>query len=317
MWLRAAYREAVKLHRHVRFDLAHHVSWATIGAAPMLWKLPIPFFWSVGGAQSVPKAFRRYAGFTPFSQSVRSLRLAAVTSTQSFQRAARTARLILSANRETKIVLERAGAQKVQLFLDLGVDRTEMQTVIRPQHIGPVILHWSGRLIKLKALPLALEAVAVAVARGVDVHLEITGDGPERSRNEELAGQLGIADRISFLGFVPREEVLARFRLASAFIMTSVRETFGSALMEATSQGVPAIALDQHGIGALFPPDAGWKIPVTTPQETAVRIADAIEDLARDPAGRDRRAMEALRFAEANAWDRRAEQMEQFYNEYR
>jgi glycosyltransferase involved in cell wall biosynthesis len=240
-----------------------------------------------------------------------------VVSMPSFRRAVRAARLILATNYETKRLLEKAGAQTVQLFPDLGISEAQLYTGAAPGRRGPLVLHWSGRLEARKAPRLAIEAVATSAARGVDVRLEISGDGPERSRCEVLAKQLNVWDRVSFLGFVPRNEVLARFRQASALLMTSVRDTFGSVVLEAASQGLPAIALDHQGIKALVPANAGWKVPVTTPQDTVAGIAAAIEDISSDPAGRDRRAAEALKFATANTWERRAEQMEQFYNEYR
>src|SRR6185503_3514092 len=56
-WQRAVLREASRLHRRYQFDLVHHLSWGTISAPPLLWRLPIPMVWGpVGGAQTTPRA---------------------------------------------------------------------------------------------------------------------------------------------------------------------------------------------------------------------------------------------------------------------
>src|ERR1700761_2949616 len=58
LWIKEAYKRAAQLHKEVRFDLVHHVSWSTIAVPPPFWRVPVPAFWGpIGGGQTFPVAF--------------------------------------------------------------------------------------------------------------------------------------------------------------------------------------------------------------------------------------------------------------------
>ncbi len=102
----------------------------------------------------------------------------------------------------------------------------------------------AGRLTRQKALGDALEAVA----RVPDVELAVAGDGPERGPLERRAGELGLTERVRFLGACPREEVLRVFRAADAALLTSAWENLPHSLLEALAVGTPAIATAVGGV---------------------------------------------------------------------
>jgi glycosyltransferase involved in cell wall biosynthesis len=164
-------------------------------------------------------------------------------------------------------------------------------------------------------LSLAIEALAAA--GDVDVQLEVSGIGPERDKCAKLASSLGIANKVTFLGFLTREAIQNHLRQADALLVTSLRDSFGSIALEAAANGLPIVALDHQGIGALLPSDAGWKVPVTNPRATIAALADAIRKVVRDPKARLERAAAALQFARSNTWEQRARQMEAWYEQYR
>lgn len=88
--------------------------------------------------------------------------------------------------------------------------------------------------------------VFAEVAGEVDSRLLMIGDGPERPKAVELAAELGVSDRISFLGSFPRvEEVLAAGDL---FLLPSSLESFGLAALEAMASGVPVVASRIGGV---------------------------------------------------------------------
>ncbi|WP_372789578.1 glycosyltransferase [Paraconexibacter sp.] len=78
--------------------------------------------------------------------------------------------------------------------------------------------------------------------RHPDLRYLVVGDGPERSRLEQLAVDIGVADRVEFAGQRPHREAVTLAHGADLFVMPSVDEAFGVAYVEAMAGGVPAIA---------------------------------------------------------------------------
>jgi glycosyltransferase involved in cell wall biosynthesis len=105
-------------------------------------------------------------------------------------------------------------------------------------------LAFAGRLTAQKSLGRALEAVA-----GADgVQLVIAGEGPDRKQLEERAAELGIAQRVRFLGAQPREQIVELFRAADATILSSSWENFPHTVVEALAVGTPVLAMAVGGV---------------------------------------------------------------------
>jgi glycosyltransferase involved in cell wall biosynthesis len=230
------------------------------------------------------------------------------------RRAAKESALALAVNAETYALLKSAGASRVELFQDCGTESAWLppEAPERPIH-DRLILHWSGRLEYIKALPLALEAVAKA--RDLPVYLVVSGDGPLRSELQNLAKQLGIPDRVTFSGFVPRASLMHLFREADAFIFTSLRDTFGSVVLEAMGQGLPILTLNHQGVGTHLPAEASIKVPVTSPAETVAKLAAGIRVLAKNPDLRQRMSRASWEYAASQSWPNRVHQMLKWYAE--
>lgn len=89
-----------------------------------------------------------------------------------------------------------------------------------------------GRLTPNKNQQAAVRAVAGARAAGIDVELEVIGDGPERVALEELAAELGVAAHVRFAGARDHAEVLEAFAQADLHLLTTRQEGYGKVLLE-------------------------------------------------------------------------------------
>ena len=105
-------------------------------------------------------------------------------------------------------------------------------------------LAFAGRLTAQKSLGRALEAVAAADG----VRLVIAGEGPDRAALESRARELGIAERVSFLGVQPRERIVELLRAADATILSSSWENFPHMVVEALAVGTPVLAMEAGGV---------------------------------------------------------------------
>jgi glycosyltransferase involved in cell wall biosynthesis len=311
LWLKAAYEQAAVLYQQVHFELVHHVSWSTLAVPPPFWKLPVPAVWGpLGGGQSFPPAFISHLRYNRVKEFLRSLNLLILPYSTTLRRSLANAGLILATNHETKNLLERAGASRVRLFLDCGVD--ERHTPPGPRVSGDRLkLLWAGRVEPQKGLAIALHAMAACKHR--DITLLVAGSGSEQVQMEELARSIGVTDCVQFLGRVPHETMEELFQSCDALVFTSLRDSFGSVVLEAMSYGLPAIALNHQGMRAFVPDEAAIKVPVESPQQVIAGLAQAFDTLAENPQLKPAMSNAALAFAESQTWTRRAEKMNELY----
>ena len=130
-------------------------------------------------------------------------------------------------------------------------------------------LAFAGRLTAQKSLGRALEAVAGAEG----VRLVIAGEGPDRAPLEERARELGIADRVEFLGAQPRSSVVELFRSADASILSSSWENFPHTVVEALAVGTPVLAMDAGGVGEVVKDGVnGLLVPAGDPSALAAAV---------------------------------------------
>ena len=98
--------------------------------------------------------------------------------------------------------------------------------------------------------PLDCIHILKEVLRSTEATLWMVGDGPERSPAEALARQLGIGDRVTFLG--KRDHVEQLLPANHVFLLPSELEGFGLAALEAMACGVPAVATGAGGVPELI-----------------------------------------------------------------
>src|SRR4029434_4181059 len=94
----------------------------------------------------------------------------------------------------------------------------------------------------------SLDVALRAVARCNGVTLVLAGDGPERARLDSLVAELGLEERVRFLGPQPRERVFELLAAADAELLSSGWENFPHAVVEGLAVGTPVIATNVGGV---------------------------------------------------------------------
>jgi len=171
------------------------------------------------------------------------------------------------------------------------------------------------RLVHWKAVDLSIEALAVAVARGLPVTLTVLQDGPERRRLGMLAEELGIAERVTFAGVLPTlEDVFAAMADADALIHPALHEAFGQSCLEALALGTPVICLDWCGPGLIVDDSSGYRVKPDGRRRTIEGLADAIAACHRDKrAGRSKGDAARTRAREVFSWSGLARKIDDAY----
>jgi glycosyltransferase involved in cell wall biosynthesis len=147
-----------------------------------------------------------------------------------------------------------------------------------------------GRLDEEKHVHELIRALPLIPAE-LRVRAEIVGDGSKREALEQLAGQLGIADRVRFRGFISDEDLLDAYAAADAFCMPGIAELQSLATMEAMAAGKPVVAADAMALPHLARPGRnGWLYPPGNVPTLAARLTQ----LFSDDAERERMGKESL-----------------------
>jgi glycosyltransferase involved in cell wall biosynthesis len=164
-----------------------------------------------------------------------------------------------------------------------GVDPNAFQPG-EPSGTGNRLLY-VGRLAAAKGLPILLESVASLRTRGIEVSLNVVGDGPDRPLLEAQAKQLGISECVNFVGYQSPAAVQQYLSTADIFVMSSFAEGIPVVLMEAMASGLPVIATRIAGIGELVEDHvSGYLVP---PGDVAL-LSQYIAALSQDGALRRR-----------------------------
>ena len=121
-----------------------------------------------------------------------------------------------------------------------------------------VVVTYVGRLVPIKRLEVAIEAIALARDAGADVRLALVGDGECRLRLESRAEELGVADVVSFTGY--RKDVEAVIAGTDIAVLSSANEGTPVFLIQAAAGGRPAVATRVGGVPDVVDDDMGFLV---------------------------------------------------------
>jgi glycosyltransferase involved in cell wall biosynthesis len=151
-----------------------------------------------------------------------------------------------------------------------------------------------GRFDRIKAFDVLLHACKILKESGLNFHLTLAGDGPRRILLKHLTKKLGLAEVVSFPGFIQYDQVSQLFSSADVFVMSSAvhstgeRDGIPNVIMEALIHRVPVVATDvcgipeviQNGVTGLLVPQkdpsalANAIIKMLANRESALEMAD-------------------------------------------
>lgn len=162
-----------------------------------------------------------------------------------------------------------------------------------------LVLVTAVRLARWKRIDRAIDAVAALKARGVKARLLVVGDGEERANLAQKARDLGVTDRVVFVGGVPQEAVQRYLWAADVFLSLNELSNVGNPLLEAMRAGRCIVTLDEGDTRDLIRDN---ETGVLLSSGDPAMLANALAGLASDAPRRARLGEAARQFAEANFW---------------
>lgn len=155
-----------------------------------------------------------------------------------------------------------------------------------------------------------LRAAAIISHKLPTTEFVLAGDGPLRPELEVFSKQLGVRDRVHFIG--DRGDIPAVLASIDVSVLPSLSESLSNAILESMAAGVPVIAGNVGGNAELIAPDRGLLV---TPND-ATALASAIERLLMNPRMRSEFGGNSRRFAQSNfSIDSMRKRYEELYSE--
>ena len=281
---------ARELHAEVRFDVVHHVTFATWRVASPLGQLGIPFvFGPVGGFEQFPlhllPILSPVAGAFELARAGSNL---ASRCSPGVRRCIQSAAHVMAANPDTKqlVTALRGSARGVTelspgFYTDLQIQNLS-RFVPDKQVSGPLRVFAGGNLEGRKGVALALEALAAAKKQGVKFQYRLGGQGPELNHLKQLTSRLGLESDVIFGESLSGEAYYRELGNSHIFLLPSFRESCGLTMMEVMlAGGVPVVA-DCGGPSMIVTPECGFKIPVASRREMTRQLTETIIKLDRD-----------------------------------
>jgi glycosyltransferase involved in cell wall biosynthesis len=289
-WSRNLLSVARALHERCRFDLAHHITYSAWRVPSSLWRLNIPFIWGpIGGGGDVPLRFFGSMSFPGMAfEALRKIAQFAMY-LPGPRRCAREAAWVLASNAETAELLTRMRGSSEGVssmwptyFSKMRVARFTTAKLRRATG-EPLRLFAGGTALGSKGLGLALRGLRCAANRGVPFLYTIACDGPERPHLQRLTNKLHLDSHLRIVRNYTGGEYVAQLQASDCFLLPSFRENLGLTMIEAMMAGAVPIVADISAPGEVVTSECGIKIPVTSSDEMAAAIGEAVERLFADP----------------------------------
>jgi glycosyltransferase involved in cell wall biosynthesis len=318
LWQLGAYFVARKLHRKVGFDLVHHVTFANYWLPTFLALLPVPFVWGpVGGGESAPRGFRRCFSLRgKVFELLRDLARSLGQLDPFVRLTAQRARVGLATTEETALRLRELGCRKVMVLSEVCLPSEVIARLagFAPRQSGPFRLVSIGNLLHWKGFELGLRAFARFQLCTPAAEYWIIGNGPERKGMAKLAERLGVGERVTFWGAIPRQQVLEKLAECDVLLHPSLHDSGGWVCIEAMAAGRPVVCLDLGGPAVQVTEQTGIKVPAISPEQAVRDLAMAMLHLAQDPGTKIRMGEASRRRVEEHfAWTSQGDRMRQIY----
>lgn len=190
-------------------------------------------------------------------------------------------------------LLKNTPVDRITPAIDVTMFKSSKQDTLKSNI--PVFMT-TGRLHWKKGLVVTLEALALLKEQGIDFVYKIIGEGKEYERIAFAAHQLGLTERVQFLGKLPHAEVKAELEKATIYLQYSLQEGFCNAVLEAQAMGKLCIVSNAEGLTEnVLHGKTGWVVPKYSPYLLAEQIKKVLLMEEGEQARFSRNAMERVR----------------------
>ena len=195
------------------------------------------------------------------------------------------AAVLLAANASTVQALPAGHKGKVIRLFESGVDLDLCKPLEQSEDRtdGRVRFAFSGRFVDWKGIEFLVRAFVKTVALEPNCQLDLIGGGELEDEVKALIAQNGLEDKVCLHGWVSRPESAHLIGTGDVFVMPSLRECGGTAILEAMALGKPVIATNWGGPADYVDPSCGILVDPSSREGFIDGLSEAMLNLARSP----------------------------------
>lgn len=318
LWQFAALTRGLKLHKTVRFDLGHHVTFVNDWLWSFLALMPIPFVWGPIGshpkmsdqllpdAKSIKQDWARFL-FQSFMRCIDPLYWITIS----------RARKILGINKQTLKLfpISLFSGEKLEVQPAIAVENFSNELLYKNKSSNKFNVFFMGRFVPMKGPHLTIESFALFAKNFPNTHLTLIGKGPSLKELKSRVHQLGISDMVDFIDWLPRQQAIEMMADSDVFLFPSM-EGGGMVVLEAMALGVPVICLDFGGPGAVIDNNCGIKVQLKNKEDLIYDISEALLSIAQNNEIREHLSRGAIEKVKSQInWDSKHAICERIYKE--
>ncbi len=292
-WQKVSLRLARKLHAMKPFDVVHKTTFHTFRIPFTCTKLGVPSVWGpVAGGESVPPGFERYLGQAAAGERTRNFLNRLNRRMPWVRDSLARATTILVSNKTTMGFLPASVHGKCVLMSPNALREEDVEAAPAIRKAGGVFeILYVGNCAYTRAMPLVFEALAKGLP--FEWHLRVVGSGAAVEFWKQEVERHGLGAQVEFTGNVQRAALRDYYADTSVLVFPGLRDSGGSALLEAMTLALPILTFKWGGPGEMVDGDSAVMVDVLTPAQTVADIHAGLCRLAAHPAEAQRLGLAA------------------------
>jgi len=317
-WQKSTADIARKICSEQKIDILHQLNMIGFREPGYLWKVSqetgIPFVWGpVDAKESFPMAYAKHANtktkcFMAVKNFITGLQL---RWSSRVRKAANQASFVVSASSNSVRSFAKFLKIDSPLLNETGsISSNSFNAIDRTERKETLDILWVGKFDFRKQLDLAIKSVARSGIKNIILHILGGGDS---SAYKKVAEEEGVSRNCIWHGIVSHDEVQKIMQQCDLMLFTSVAEGTPHVVLEAIANGLPVLCFDTCGQGDCVSDSVGIKIPLTTPEQSAIDFAEAIKKLNVNRDLLKEMSENCAKRAQELSWENKAKAMLQLY----
>lgn len=318
IWLKKATTVVREICKEEKIDIIHQITPVEFRSVGDFYKIQdIPFICGpLGGGETIPEGLKVYAKGNIFIEYVRHLLNRWYRLFYKYNKKFQHCDYVFFANEETKEFLgDLVEDTRCSILSDTGISKTDIEPESRIHSKKETIIFLvAGRLVYRKGHEFLFDALA-QLPQNINYQCRVVGNGPKADCLKQLVKKNNLGDKVVFTGKISFAGMTDEYKNADVFIMPSVRETTGSVILEATTKGLPVIAINHFGGKVLLDNETAWLLNGKTKEEYIEAIKQAIISCCSESSEIFRKGENARKKSMQHTWEKKLEIYNSVYKE--